>query len=697
LNSRSPGYDAFRESQALISRKRSAEGREVGPLPAVANPRRKKRCRLDLRRFCETYLAGRFPLAWCEDHLRCIGKMQLAVVEGGRFAFAMPRGSGKTSLCEAAALWAVVYGHRRFVVLIGATAEAAKELLAAVKVEFETNDLLAADFPEVCHPVRQLEGMNNRANGQTLGGERTRITFTDEEVVLPTVAKSPASGAVLRAAGITGRIRGMKHAGSEGESIRPDLVVIDDPQTDESAASPTQNVKRERLLSGAVLGLAGPRVKISAVMPCTVIAPKDMADRILDRDEHPEWNGERTKLLYAFPTDAKLWDEYAEVRRSGLRDGRGIADATAFYKANRAAMDVGAQAAWAERFNPDELSAIQHGMNLMLSDRRAFLAEYQNEPEAESLGSGIKELRAEDVAHRDRLSGVDAMVVPGEATRLTAGFDVGGELCWYAVVAWDERFTGWVVDYGCWPRQNRAVFESRDARPGLSDVYPRLNESQRVVRGLSDLTDQVMHRPYRRSTGGELRIERGLADRGWQPDAVTAVVRRHPGLLYPSVGIGRTTNRTGVSEWKRRPGERSGYHWRLTVGEDRKRMVQFDPDAWKTFIWERLTTAPGGAGALLLPGRTATTHALLGEHCAAEYGEPVTIRGQTFDKWTVRPSNPDNHLFDVLVLAAVAASVAGVRWEPGLAPTGPPPERQSKPAVDFAELVRRNRAAKQGR
>jgi hypothetical protein len=75
----------------------------------------------------------------------------------------------------------------------------------------------------------------------------------------------------------------------------------------------------------------------------------------------------------------------------------------------------------------------------------------------------------------------------------------------------------------------------------------------------------------------------------------------------------------------------------------------------------------------------------------------VTIRGQTFDKWTVRPSNPDNHLFDVLVLAAVAASVAGVRWEPGLAPTGPPPERQSKPAVDFAELVRRNRAAKAGR
>ena len=36
--------------------------------------------------------------------------------------------------------------------------------------------------------------------------------------------------------------------------------------------------------------------------------------------------------------------------------------------------------AWPERFNHDELSAIQHAMNLKLQDERAFYAEYQNEP-----------------------------------------------------------------------------------------------------------------------------------------------------------------------------------------------------------------------------------------------------------------------------------------------------------------------------
>ncbi len=57
----------------------------------------------------------------------------------------------------------------------------------------------------------------------------------------------------------------------------------------------------QSILAGAVLGLAGPGKKISGIMPCTVIRPGDMADNNLDRNRHPEWNGERTKMVYAFP------------------------------------------------------------------------------------------------------------------------------------------------------------------------------------------------------------------------------------------------------------------------------------------------------------------------------------------------------------------------------------------------------------
>ncbi len=53
--------------------------------------------------------------------------------------------------------------------------------------------------------------------------------------------------------------------------------------------------------------------------------------------------------------------------------------------------------AWQERFNYDELSAIQHAMNLKLQDEAAFFAEYQNQPlPAETVVDGM--LKPEEVS-----------------------------------------------------------------------------------------------------------------------------------------------------------------------------------------------------------------------------------------------------------------------------------------------------------
>ena len=81
-------------------------------------------------------------------------------------------------------------------------------------------------------------------------------------------------------------------------------------------------------------------------MPCTVIRPSDMADNILCRDKHPEWNGERTKMVYSFPDDEKLWQRYGELRAESLRAHGDIRLATEFYVGHRQAMDAGADVAW---------------------------------------------------------------------------------------------------------------------------------------------------------------------------------------------------------------------------------------------------------------------------------------------------------------------------------------------------------------
>jgi TP901 family phage tail tape measure protein len=101
-------------------------------------------------------------------------------------------------------------------------------------------------------------GIANRANGQLYQGQRTQIGWTAKEIVLPTVKESAASGAIIKVAGLTGRIRGMKFKRPDGRTVRPSLVVLDDPQTDESARSLSQCANRESILAGAVLGLSGP-------------------------------------------------------------------------------------------------------------------------------------------------------------------------------------------------------------------------------------------------------------------------------------------------------------------------------------------------------------------------------------------------------------------------------------------------------
>ncbi|QDU39687.1 hypothetical protein Mal4_40330 [Maioricimonas rarisocia] len=139
----------------------------------------------------------------------------------------MPRGSGKSSLAECACIWAVLNGHREFVCLIGSDEGHAMDMLESIEMELDGNELLLADYPEVVFPIQCLEGIANRCSGQLFHGERTHIGWTAKEVVLPTIAGSPASGAIIKVAGITGRIRGMKVKRADGRTVRPSLVVLD--------------------------------------------------------------------------------------------------------------------------------------------------------------------------------------------------------------------------------------------------------------------------------------------------------------------------------------------------------------------------------------------------------------------------------------------------------------------------------------
>jgi phage terminase large subunit GpA-like protein len=387
-----------------------------------------------------------------------------------------------------------------------------------------------------------------------------------------------------------------------------------------------------------------------------------MADNILNRDQHPEWNGERTKMIYAFPSNEKLWARYTEIRADGLRRGAGIAEATEFYRRHQADMDDDAVVAWPQRYNHDEISAVQHAMNLKLQDEAAFFAEYQNEPLAQDAATE-EDLTADQIVAR--VNGLARGEIPIAASYLTMFIDVQQSLLFFVLAAWEEDFTGYVIDYGTYPDQQREYFTLRDAQWTLAQATKTAGLEGSIYAGLENLTNLYLSRAFRRDDGAEVKIDRCLIDANWgtSTDVVYQFCRQspHAAVLMPSHGRYVGASSLPFSEYKRKLGDRLGHNWRMpnVRGKRAVRYVLFDSNYWKSFVYARLATAMGDAGCLSLFGRDPRPHRLFAEHLTAEYRVRTEGRGRTVDEWKLRPERNDNHWFDGVVGCAVAASIQG--------------------------------------
>ncbi|MFW6061191.1 MAG: terminase gpA endonuclease subunit [Planctomycetota bacterium] len=518
-----------------------------------------------------------------------------------------------------------------------------------------------ADFPAAVYPLRCLGNNARRQTGQHIDGRPTYCTWAADKLVFPTVEGSACSGAVVTTTSLDANMRGQQHTTYDGRTLRPQLVLLDDPQTRQSARSPAQTRYRLQLLNGDVLGMAGPGESIAAVLTCTKIYDGDLADQILDVQAHPEWQGECTKLIYRFPSDEKLWDRYARIRAEGLRAGKGLAPATEFYLAHREAMDAGAVVAWPDRYDAKtEASALQHAMNLRLRDAEAFLAEYQNEPAAEQFDED--RLGPDDVA--SKTNGRPAGEVPAAATTITAFIDVHDNLLFYCVCAWEPDFTGYVLEYGTYPDQRRRTFTLRDATRTLGRAHPRAGREGAVQAGLEVLAGDLLSRPWKRTDGSILQADQLLVDSGYLPGVCNNVRLKLGGAMQLSKGVGIRAGNKPMSTYRRRPGERHGHHWYIpnTSRSREHRHVAYDTNYWKTFTHARLATAPGDPGCLSLYGDAPGEHRLFAEHVAdAESWTATEGHGRTVHEWRLKATRTDNHWLDCLVGCAVAASMAGTQ------------------------------------
>ena len=117
------------------------------PIPQVVDQQRKENCRLNLKLFFETYFPAKFNRGWGPDHLRVIEKsitFMVACLPGNAPVV------GKTTICEMSAIWAALYGHRKYILLIGAT-ETPRQNRCRNQVRDRKQRPPVRDLPEVCY------------------------------------------------------------------------------------------------------------------------------------------------------------------------------------------------------------------------------------------------------------------------------------------------------------------------------------------------------------------------------------------------------------------------------------------------------------------------------------------------------------------------------------------------------------------
>jgi hypothetical protein len=312
------GPSSERQRERLRKQAARAPQREI-IIPPCGDPERRARLEADTEAWLLWYFPEVFWHPFTEVGKEMIRAIETTIVYGTDQCIAGPRGEGKSVIAERVILKNVLTGALPFGLIFGANSVKAKERLQNIKSELEENGRLAADYPEVCVPARALEGLHNRANGQTVSGKinwnpemngqefrsvRTGMRWAGDLIRLPTVPGSRAAGAWIGCFGLDTPVRGTNLRGN-----RPVHALIDDADTEETTNNEEQAQKLEDRIDRAIAGLAPQGKTIGRVMLCTIPSKKAVAWKFSDPQQKPSWQGKRYKLVEKWPDHPERWEE----------------------------------------------------------------------------------------------------------------------------------------------------------------------------------------------------------------------------------------------------------------------------------------------------------------------------------------------------------------------------------------------------
>lgn len=268
-----------------------------------------------------------------------IGKelIQIRNMKAARINIRGPRGNAKSvNVSFALPLYCICEELEQYIIITADTSEQANKYLEGIKDELVSNELIEKHYP------------NAFGKG---------AVWNVSEIVT-------SNGIRVEALGAGKKIRGRRY-----QEHRPGLIIVDDPEGDDSSFSNKIRGKIWDWLTKGVLKAGHPETNVIVTgtevhRDCTVARLK----------RSPGWRDFGFRSIISWPTNMELWSQWGMIL-SDLSNPDAFETARKFYDDNKEKMDEGSEVLWPELETLYELMLIRER-----EGENAFEAEKQNNP-----------------------------------------------------------------------------------------------------------------------------------------------------------------------------------------------------------------------------------------------------------------------------------------------------------------------------
>ena len=256
--------------------------------------------------------------------------------KNARLAIAAARGHSKSGVfSNGFPLHQIVFRRRKYVLIISETDSLSKKLIGWINKQLKFNAKLREDFGELMY---ESHSRNEKDN------EEAFITLSN------TLVEASSSGKQLR---------GKRHG-----AVRPDLVIIDDPSSQNNEGTKEAREKLVHWFNSVVVPIGSKATAI--ILVGTMVSNSGLLNHVLKRkDFKSSFHGAVIKE----PSNPQLWEKYCEIyaRSDDMREP------DEFYTNNKDALEDGIELAWPWRWT---YRALMHEKVNM--GTRAYNSEYRN-------------------------------------------------------------------------------------------------------------------------------------------------------------------------------------------------------------------------------------------------------------------------------------------------------------------------------